>query len=257
MSTRCDTSHLPWHLEFRLSMGSCGCSTQIRSRSCFSTLDIVIPGDDLRAERFNSAIVADKLSRLSVVRKANGTTFSAEICLPFEPSKVFFLFWWRKFEQKDKNLFHSHVVDKLLLPSVRWRRVRGLRYSEANKLNSSSSPPQLKFSCNVNKQKRKGGKNLSQLYHHHHNVVVVMFYVFAVHKKNLCFLWLTEVTKRNSRVQLSYFLLAVPVQLALRQTSFPQDTAVCIVGAVVNCNQIYPSLHVDAACSCFRTESQW
>lgn len=105
MSTRCDTSHLPWHLEFRLSMGSCGCSTQIRSRSCFSTLDIAIPGDDLRAERFNSAIVADKLSRLSVVRKANGTTFSAEICLPFEPSKVFFYFGDANSSKKTKTFF--------------------------------------------------------------------------------------------------------------------------------------------------------
>lgn len=71
----------------------------------FSTLDIAIPGDDLRAERFNSAIVADKLSRLSVVRKTNGTTFSAEICLPFEPSKVFFYFGDANSSKKTKTFF--------------------------------------------------------------------------------------------------------------------------------------------------------
>lgn len=199
--TFCDISNS----DFR--WGVAGAALKFEVARVFSHLDSGIPGDDLRAERFNFEIVADKFARLSLVRKANGTTFFVEICSLFQPERGFY-FGDASSSKKTKTFFTrmSSTCGCCRVSAgdafADWDTAKQTSWTLRRRL------PKLKFSCSVNKQKRNEAKNLSQLYHHHHNVVV-MFYVFAVHKKNLCFLLLAEVTKRNSRVQLSCFLSAM------------------------------------------------
>lgn len=250
MSNLRDTSHLLWHLEFRLSRGSCGNSTQICVFS-LSTSEhrgmICVPRDLILQLLLTSLLACHSWERPTAL------LFRRNM-LAVWTAASFFYFGDASSSKKTKTF-----ITRMSSTCCCCRVSAGDAFADWDTAKQTSwtlrrRPPKLKFSCSLNKQKRKGAKNLSQLYHHHYNVVVV-FYVFAVHKKNLCFLLLTEVTKRNSRVQLSCFLSAVSCNWHCGRPLPARHRRVHRRICHVNCNHIYSSLHVDAACSW--TGSQW
>lgn len=236
--------------------GVAGAALKFEVVRVFSALDIATPGDDLRAERFNSTIVADKFSRLSVVRRANGTTFFAEICSPFEPSEVFY-FGDASSSKKTKTFF-----TRMSSTCCCCRVSAGDAFADWDTAKQTSwtlrrLPRSLNFHAVLPNRSEKEGKTSA-------NSIIIIIML-----SSSCFMFLQCIRKicafygwrRWQSVTLVYSshgfccrCCAIGTAADLLPT---RHRRVHCRRCHVNCNHIYPSLHVDAACSCFRTESQW